>query len=192
MNIRAKLSLGWILAVILISCGAYFFFVYESENEQLHYANIEDADAISVFYYKNNERVYFVQESPLIEIKRADPSSFEFITTERAYSLPQMDAEYAKDKNSVYRQGHIIRGADPKTFKYILDRYTVDKDNVFYKGEIIPGADPNTLIVGPRWSWSVDKPINGYAKDKNHVYADGIIVPSLDPETFDLEPPSRG
>jgi hypothetical protein len=68
---------------------------------------------------------------------------------------------YATCPKYVYYNGFIIDGADPKTFRVIVDSdsygYARDKKNVYYFGDIIQGADPETFEVYPNDDYATDK-----------------------------------
>ena len=86
--------------------------------------------------------------------------------------------DYAKDKNRVYypvdicciegtRYGgsytlkYILKGADPKTFKYIGNRYAADSMHMYYDGYEIPWDNEVIRSNGLRNS--------AYLKNKNSV-----------------------
>ncbi len=83
---------------------------------------------------------------------------------------------YAKDKDHIFYEDHIIRGADSSTFTIIdpvLGYYAKDKDHVFYGETIVEGADTPTFSM-----------LTFFSKDKNHVYFGGKILSTADPKTF--------
>ena len=69
------------------------------------------------------------------QIDEHDLETFEVLDNEK----------YARDKNSVFYIGRIIKNADPKSFEVIGNDYSKDLDNVFLDAETIIFADPNTF-----------------------------------------------
>ncbi len=71
---------------------------------------------INSMYSKDNLGVYFEADFvPLEKIEGADPHTFEVVYQKNSNGY--IINEYAKDKNNVYRDGQLIEGADPKTYK---------------------------------------------------------------------------
>ena len=59
------------------------------------------------------------------------------------------EGEYAMDKERVYWNGEIIRGADPNSFIILgnTGSYAKDKNKVYYKGEILKAANARDFII---------------------------------------------
>lgn len=114
-----------------------------------------------------------------------------------------------KDKYAVWinpggdASTHIIKEADPATFRKITNLYFADKDSVFLEDHLLPEADPQTFIVLSNnyakdhdsvYFWdtlilgahapSFEKLDNFYAKDIKQVYFSGNPIPGADPHTF--------
>ena len=70
------------------------------------------------------------------------------------------DENYAKDKNSVFYIGRIIKNADPKSFEVLNNGYSKDLNNVFLDNETIIFADPKSFE-------QLEFP---YSKDKNNIF----------------------
>ncbi len=84
---------------------------------------------------------------------------------------------HAKDKNNVWFEAHIIKGADIKTFTVFLENgyyYSKDKNYVYKNAEALPYAKPNTF------EWLEYK----YSKDKYHVYFEDKLVNLAKPQSF--------
>ena len=103
--------------------------------------------------------------------------------------------QYAKDTNRVYYPLRIhcidyidcgvcyyadviVKGANPKKFKYLSKDYATDGKHAFFRGERLKGADGATfkVIEGPKFFF--------FATDKNHVYKHDKIFRDADPSTF--------
>jgi hypothetical protein len=84
---------------------------------------------------------------------------------------------YAKDKNFAYYKGKIIRGADTRSFRSILDYYAVDDYGAFYKDKKIKGADGKTFQV-------IEK--GPYARDKFDYYYNSCKMNVSDLPTFQI------
>ena len=99
--------------------------------------NGESVDEVVSIPFKNAERITFFENNKIIKIddtiyyettplKEADADTFE-----------EIEYGYAKDINHVFFLGEIIKGADPKTFKYNSRNYTFsDKNHTYESGEI--------------------------------------------------------
>src|SRR5688572_19298252 len=112
--------------------------------------------------------------------------------------------DYAKDKNYVYYEWKIIKGADPKSFKSILGYYGKDDFHGFYADKLIEGSTGKTFRVLDKGPYSTDgkdyyykeRPLHVsdyssvkilsdiYVKDKNFFYLNGYKHPLADYETF--------
>ncbi len=79
------------------------------------------------------------------------------------------NSEYARDKNSVFFVGQIIKNADPQSFELLENGYAKDRDNVFLDTETVIFADPATFV-------QLEFP---YSKDARHVFC-GTIPLMLD------------
>ena len=88
-------------------------------------------------------------------------------------------SDYAKDKNSVYYRGEIVRGADTDSIELagrFYYKYAKDKKNVYYKGKLLNGADPNTF-----------QELEGfYVKDKRNIYYQEKLMKEVDIDTFEM------
>ncbi|MBL3658394.1 DKNYY domain-containing protein [Fulvivirga sediminis] len=85
-------------------------------------------DAHHVFYHKNI-------------IPDSDPSTFMKVPSENEDG----HGNYWKDKNQVYLDGHILKGADPKTMVVLNSLYAKDAKQMYYNGKILPDANPETF-----------------------------------------------
>ncbi len=54
-----------------------------------------------------------------------------------------------------YCTKYVVPGADPASFTYLGNSYASDKKNVYFGGHVIPGADSKTFIVipGPQYCY---------------------------------------
>jgi len=77
--------------------------------------------------------------------------------------------KYARDKNSVFYIGRIIKSADPKSFEVIGNEYSKDAKNVFLDDKTIVFANPKTFN-------QLEFP---YSKDDSYVFS-GTIPLELD------------
>ena len=69
------------------------------------------------------------------EIDQHNFETFEILDNEK----------YARDKNSVFYIGQIIKDANPATFEILRNGYSKDANNVFLDAEIVIFADPTTF-----------------------------------------------
>jgi hypothetical protein len=102
---------------------------------------------------------------------------------------------YARDKNRVYypisevcvdslRFGYcyaneyIVKGAKPKSFRYLGKGYATDGKLVFFRGVLVAGADGTSveLVQGPELFYSI--------KDSKHVFIYNDALNKADPKTF--------
>ena len=112
-------------------------------------------------YIINNGKVYYQRLKFRDEMTEADAQTFK-----------NLDYFYAKDKNYVYYQEKLVKGADSDTLKKvelnagnskILDfgsTYASDKNSVYFKNMKIEGADPASFVMLEQ----------GYYKDKRYLY----------------------
>lgn len=84
------------------------------------------------------------------EIDKHDFETFEILE----------DKNYARDKNSVFYIGRIIKNADPKSFEVLNNGYSKDFINVYLDTEKVIFADPKTF----------EQLRFPYSKDKNNVF----------------------
>lgn len=154
------------------------------ENKELRYfAPLAFFDK-DTYYEINN----YLNEGECVSVTPIDIASFRHV-----------DANYYKDKNSVYlmlsrvmtNESCILKDADPDTFEVFGDSWSKDSKHVFYDCLSVAGADPSSFS-----SYTGDQRSSGYAKDSKHVYfiekacckGDGSgsvsIVSGADPATF--------
>ncbi|WP_108808493.1 DKNYY domain-containing protein [Aquimarina spinulae] len=100
--------------------------------------NGESVDEVVSIPFKNAERITFFDSNKIIKIddmiyyettplKEADADTFE-----------EVEYGYTKDINHVFFLGEIVKGADPKTFKYNSRNYTFsDKNYIYESGEVL-------------------------------------------------------
>ncbi|MFA7325176.1 MAG: DKNYY domain-containing protein [Candidatus Kapaibacterium sp.] len=87
------------------------------------------------------------------------------------------NSDYAKDKDSVYFEGRIIKGAHSASFRTIGNTiYSLDKKNVYIYWYKIPNADPNSFEI-------LETP---YSKDKNRIFCGNISLKISKVEKFEL------
>ena len=113
-----------------------------------------------------------------------------------AYGLPGMllnlkkgipNSGYFKTETEVYRNGKIIKEADPTTFDVIDDsNYSKDNNSVFYYSEKVIGADAGSF--GPVVK-HVEDTLGArtaiYWKDKNNVFFEGKRIEKSDAKSFE-------
>jgi hypothetical protein len=81
---------------------------------------------------------------------------------------------YGTDGKSVYCNDTRIDGADPATFAQINYFFARDANHVFYLSRLLPDADLESFAI-----------ISAYcAKDRNRVYLQDKVIESADSETF--------
>lgn len=83
----------------------------------------------------------------------------------------------------------LLKNADPKTFKVIIDGvYGKDKNSVYYRSQKLSQADPETFktIKNPRYEFYT--PLNSeiYSKDNYFVFLKENIISGADPKTFEI------
>jgi len=103
---------------------------------------------------------------PALEVIGADPRSFEKLNR----GFPE--SSYGRDKNLVYYNGKVIKGADSKSFTRLRTYYSMDDRFVYYNGTQL-SRDPDHFVF-------IDDMVQ---KDRKHVYRGGWII-SDDPENF--------
>lgn len=121
----------------------------------------------------------FYHSDKYVALKRipADPATFEVINH-------QCNHYYTKDTSSVFINGELIEGANPKQFNILLNlysycEYTTDDKHVYYLGKLIEGADPKYLRYIRR-----DTHYSDYVTDEKQIYYFGKLVEGADPQTF--------
>ena len=113
-------------------------------------------------YNKKDNKVYYKHLSETtgtgeILVDDADYKSFKKLK----------DFRFGKDKNWVFFNGQILKGADSESFILLKEytsfgfyQYAKDKNSVFVNGNSLAGADPTTF-----------EPINiNYSKDTKNIY----------------------
>lgn len=148
--------------------GGDLFFLAKDKNGIYYYNNkIAGADLatfepISRPYYKDQHHIYIEDLDQIVRLVGAHRENFEVLS-----------GMYAKDKDSIYYWGEVVKGADVNTFR-VVDGIAKDKDSVFFLEKKISGADPETFfMIG-----------NDYGGDRNTVYKRGQKIEGVDPETF--------
>jgi len=142
-------------------------------------------------YFKDKNAVYWLvtdrkSEELFQKIENADSKTFEIVTDKLESPLPLPNKwGFAKDKNSIYCNGHKIPNSDSNSFKLLSDGNTVqhphgkDKNAVYLcwmhnDRIVVKDADPETFTL-------VDE---RYGKDKNSVFYWGSKLYNSDPNTF--------
>ncbi len=149
------------------------------------------------WYAKDRNKIYY-SRTP---VKWADIRSFEVLTWDKCKNekdlvymwedwIPVIEWDfferlmwnkkikytyYGKDKNNVYFQWQIIKGADPATFIIICVPWAKDKKYVYRDNKIFSGADPKTFKV--LWWW--------YVKDKSKVWWNMYLITGADSKSFE-------
>lgn len=93
-------------------------------------------------YSKDADGIYF--ESQKIDV--ADPATFEVFKENGDFGH---DVSFARDKATVYMNDKAMKGAGVATFKVLGENYGSDKSRVFYQTHIVKNADPETFKVYP-------------------------------------------
>ncbi len=91
----------------------------------------------NVIYAKDKNQLYFGKDSACYPFPQWDYNTFQVI-----------DKAYAKDKKNIYRQGDVVKWADPATFQIINDDYAKDKNHVYKGDQTQTWVDPNTFTPG--------------------------------------------
>lgn len=139
------------------------------------YADAKDVPADEPLYtiIKDKNGVYYKtqinNQTKYIQIEGADPASFK-------YDIPYngtFSKIFARDKNNVYFNNQIIKGADPKTFIHISSAFAKDNLRVYYEGQGFENSDPATFVLE-------QNPTGKVAQDKNLVYInEGEFYPHI-------------
>lgn len=82
--------------------------------------------------------------------------------------------KFARDKNSVFYIGQVIKSADPESFEVLSNGYSKDLNNVFLDAETIVSANPRTFK-------QLGFP---HSKDSAHIFC-GTIPLELDENEID-------
>ena len=125
-------------------------------------------------YIEEGGKIYVDGSNALIS--SADALTFQVASGTGAW-------DFARDKNYVYVDGGVIRGADPKTFTLLYTQdgefqgYGKDNDHVFFfwgmdSPYLVRGADPATFKVVGTFESCPD------ARDKDREYCRGNPFPS--------------
>ena len=100
-----------------------------------HYKlNIKDPNSFEVLQFGFTKDKFHVYDKDSL-VEGADPATFEFIT----------GSMWAKDKKSYFYKGKLVSYVDYGSFRYLDYNYAVDKNNVYYDDQIIKGADAKTF-----------------------------------------------
>jgi hypothetical protein len=138
---------------------------------------IDHPDKITVEHLENNylkdkKAIYYWPPGPFEggnstphRVKRADLKSFQVLNN-----------TFAKDHDTIFAAGQVIKGMDYESFDYLDYYFSKDKNSVFYGIEKIIGADPNSFQ-------GIDY---FYSKDKDNVYFTNQKLTEYDAETFAL------
>ncbi len=118
---------------------------------------------ISFNYVSDKSGVWtFNEESDVIKLEDADPSSFVMVSPEtKSTSTTSANTFYSKDKNHVYYRSALIQGADSTSFTAINHVFSKDKNHIFHGSKALSIAlDLNSFSV-----------LDDYTiKDSNGVY----------------------
>ena len=129
--------------------------------------------------YKKKEKTFICKGNKETEAGSANREDNSVTLGEREVNSSTfvcLGSGYSKDKNSVYLLNYKIKGADPKTFEYVVGVYSKDKNKIFYADKEIKKADFETFEI-----------INvSYSKDKSHVYYEEEVIKEADAGTFKL------
>lgn len=116
-------------------------------------------------YHVRNGAVYYLNAFPgkAFQIDGADAATFEVF-----------DRTYARDREHVYINGHLLQGADAGSFQ-LLDRpgFSKDRDRVYQHDQPISEDPANFTFLG-----------SDLSRDSVNVYWTGGSVLSRDPENF--------
>jgi hypothetical protein len=122
-------------------------------------------------YQTSGNKVFYhpgMGGGPAFEVVGADLRSFE--NSRKAFA----DARYGRDKNQVYFNGRVVRGADPESFSRMQRGYIRDVRSVYYNGSFLSNDADHFQFI--------DEFVQ---KDRTHVYRGGWII-SDDPENFEF------
>lgn len=152
---------------------------YRIVEGQVHYFNYcEYDDGCGPLAIFGCEDPYCSCGAPVV-VHEADIETFKpLFSNDNLTSHIEIDRSYAKDKNTLYRNGKIVdsRYIDLETFEVINYVYTKDKNNVYRHLKIVKDANPNNFQLIPS--------IEGGAKDEDTFYHYGIIVQGANERNF--------
>ncbi len=160
----------------------YCYIVWDTKvflwTEEIKWA---DANSFSYIYWSNWKILKWLKRDKYNvydwteKIEFSDPSTFTIVDC--SDEMGWYGCIY-KDKNNVYLNLDVIKGANPNTFKFIIYNYNwvYSKDNksVYYNVKKLDNSDPLTFKILENW----------YSKDKNNVYYDWIKLEWVDVNTF--------
>ncbi|MCP4321782.1 MAG: hypothetical protein GY787_08010 [Alteromonadales bacterium] len=151
-----------LLGIMVVYVLAIVAFANYVNNPATHDATPVDSHT-SKQYHVQEDKVIYVMGGNFFsiggtEIEGADIASFEVI-----------DESYAKDINSIYYNGRVVKGGSPSSVEFVVSElsengansgYLISGGKVFCFGEVIDGADPDSFsfILG------------AYAMDKDYIY----------------------
>lgn len=97
-------------------------------------------------------------------------------------SFRMVDLTYSMDKDHVFHQGAIMKGALPGSFTVLGSSYAKDQQSVFFRNARIVCADPATFMLFTENENSRGETY--YAKDKDHIYVNAEVFPNVDRASF--------
>lgn len=151
-------------------------------------------------YHVRNGAVYYLNAFPgkAFQIDGADAATFEVF-----------DRTYARDREHVYINGHLLQGADAGSFQ-LLDRpgFSKDRDRVYQHDQPISEDPANFTFLGSDLArdsvnvyWTDGSVLSGdpqhfeiiadedhylFAKDGDTVFVNGNVIEDASPATFRL------
>ena len=184
----------------LFSDGNYIYF-----QERILSRSAQHFKRLGRDYFKDQEAVFlkdvpldqgYLKQSHFLKLPEIDARSFEHVT----------GIDYlGTDKNHVYFEGKIVKGANPQaikkldgfwtdgrhvyfnadqlehaevaTFQTLAHPFARDKHRIYYEHLNLPKANPSTFKLIQTASFS-------YSMDSNHVYFKHKIIPKANPLTF--------
>jgi hypothetical protein len=166
-----------------IVLGAMGLFLISGGNVFAEESFLENCEQLESSNYKictgENSGVFYDDE----KVEGADGESFEILKysniEDRCFDVNYSNAfEYAKDKNSIYRNGEIlnIKDADLKTFQVLNRKYSKDKNFVYFKGKKLEKIDSLSFEIIDNTGY---ERVPTLAKDKNFVYFNNIKLEDL-------------
>lgn len=127
-------------------------------------------------YFRDNENIYVVYYSDLLQLQALYPYNIEKVEGIDISTVKVIGENYLKDKNGIYFIGTEISESDKESFRVINNMFSKDKNNVYFEEKKIEGADVKTF-----------KPLEyRYSRDKNKLYIADRFIQNIDAKNVEI------
>lgn len=133
-------------------------------------------------YKQIADKIYYILQdsSGMIKkkiLKSINPNNFRIIKNNITGNYCINNDVWAKDSMNVYYKFHKLSGADPLSFKVLINGYSKDKNKIYFREKLIFKADAKTFT-----------PLGDfYAKDKNNIwFCEKRVSGNFDIKNFEI------